>query len=118
MKTTTMKEELTSEQKQSDWQKLLSRRKILTVRADDILQSMIRVVDGNCPYLDMMKHVRALKKIPKDAKVVSVYNDYSRNAFGIVIVHPSFAVVPEGCYSPEIETEDIWKRVKKGETEL
>ena len=40
--------------------------------------------------------------LPEDAEVVSMYFDYSRNAFGAIIRHESFDAVPDGETIPFI----------------
>lgn len=41
--------------------------------------------------------------LPEGYKVRSVFPDYTRDAFGFIIEHPSFDEVPDGVCAPEIE---------------
>lgn len=39
--------------------------------------------------------------LPATAKIIGVWNEWTRNAFGIVVEDPSFQEVPEGMMLPE-----------------
>lgn len=48
--------------------------------------------------------------LPDTARVVGVWSDWQRNAFGIVVEDPSFDEVPEGEMLPEMQVE--WSYVE------
>ena len=48
--------------------------------------------------------------LPETARVVGVWSDWARNAFGIVVEDPSFEEVPEGITLPEMRVQ--WSYVE------
>ena len=58
--------------------------------------------------------------LPATARVVGVWSDWSRNAFGIVVQDPSFEEVPEAVMLPEmvVQWSYVEVAVKSPNTEL
>jgi hypothetical protein len=48
--------------------------------------------------------------LPEDTETVGCWHDWSRDAFAILVQHPSFAPVPEGCCAPELTI--CWQTVE------
>jgi hypothetical protein len=48
--------------------------------------------------------------LPETARVVGVWSDWQRNAFGIVVQDPSFEEVPEAIMLPEMQVQ--WSYVE------
>ncbi len=50
--------------------------------------------------------------LPEDVKVLSVHEDYCRNAFAVSVEHPSFDEVPPAIQSPQMHIEWEWAKVE------
>ncbi len=61
-----------------------------------------------CMFKNKGGRLRVNSTIPRDAKVVNVFQESLADAFVFVYEHPSFKVVPEGEKTPMVDIETIF----------
>lgn len=74
---------------------LLSRRKILSIPSNEVLQSIYS--------LHEIENIICHKELPEEYIVKGVWHNYVQDTFDFMIIHPSFDVVLEGTTPPSID---------------
>lgn len=84
---------------------------VLWIGEEDMLQAFEIIMTGRDKY----NHVLRLRDVPcpRDCKVLRVCQSFGRRAFGFLLEHESFDVVPDGQMAPNLDYETQWEYVPR-----
>jgi hypothetical protein len=95
----------TAEARADSLQQVVRRRRVIYVPENYVLALLSRGLVHN-----QFIRVPEPLGLPDTARVVGVWSDWSRNAFGIVVQDPTFEEVPEAVMLPEMQVQ--WSYVE------
>ncbi len=89
----------------------LNERRVAVLYVDEreMLDAFVTVVTGKSEYLHQLR-IRFPKSLTwAKAEVLRVSHSWERRAFGFLVRHPSFGVVPDGGIPPVLDYKVEWE---------